>query len=447
MAFQAIAPSFWGPLSDAKGRRIAYIYTFLVFLGACLGLAETRSLPMLVVFRSLQSTGSASTIAIGAAVIGDITTREDRGGFIGIFQAGLLAPVAVGPVIGGALAGSLGWRSIFWFLALCAGVFLLFLVLVLPETLRLVVANGSASPSSPIAKYPLKLYQKTTKIEFTAQAAPPRSAGTARVDIVGPLRILFSKQAAPIIVFLALYYAVWQMSIAAMADLFLSRYGLSETEVGLTFIANGAGSIIGTLVMGRILDADYRRVKCDYERRDMLSQPVPSSSGAGADGDSGNERQEAQRQRNYDHVEFPLEKARLRLLPLLALLQCASVLVFGWTMHYPERVGVAVPAATTFVTGGALVSAQSAVQTYLVDLFPGRPAAATASLNLARCLLGAGAISAVMSAVAAIGVGATFTAAVGLQVLALVGVAVQWRCGGRWRRVEAADNEKRGLQC
>ena len=133
LIFQGIAPSFWGPLSDAKGRRIAYICTFLVFLGACIGLAETRNYATLIVLRALQSTGSASTIAIGSGVIGDITTRAERGSFMGIFQAGLLAPVAIGPIIGGALAGSMGWRSIFWFLTIYGGIFLLLLIILLPR--------------------------------------------------------------------------------------------------------------------------------------------------------------------------------------------------------------------------------------------------------------------------------------------------------------------------
>ncbi|CAD0107880.1 unnamed protein product, partial [Aureobasidium uvarum] len=113
LVFQGLAPSLWGPISDVKGRRIAYIGTFLVFLGSCVGLALTRNYATLIVLRCLQSTGSASTIAIGSGVVGDVTTREDRGGYMAIFQAGLLVPVAIGPVIGGALTEALGWRSIF----------------------------------------------------------------------------------------------------------------------------------------------------------------------------------------------------------------------------------------------------------------------------------------------------------------------------------------------
>lgn len=174
LIFQGIAPSLWGPVSDVKGRRVAYTCTFIVFVGACIGLAETRNYATLIVLRCLQSTGSASTIAIGSGVIGDITTRAERGGFMGIFQAGLLVPVAVGPVIGGALAGSLGWRSIFWVLMIYSAVFLAVLLILLPETLRSLVANGSLVPSNPMARYPLHAYQKLTRVGLDAGAAPPQ---------------------------------------------------------------------------------------------------------------------------------------------------------------------------------------------------------------------------------------------------------------------------------
>ncbi|KAI1746947.1 MFS general substrate transporter [Xylaria castorea] len=412
LILQGIAPSFWGPLSDVKGRRLTYCCTFLVFLGACVGLAESKNYATLIVLRSVQSAGSASTIAIGAAVIGDITTREERGGYMGVFQAGLLAPVAIGPVIGGGLT-TLGWRAIFWFLTIYSGVFLVLLILLLPETLRSAVGNGSARTTNLIARFPLTIYQKTTKIKFTPQ--PVVTAKKSRIDLIGPFRILFSKQAAPIILFLGIYYAVWQMSITAMSTLFQSHYGLTETETGLTYIANGVGSIIGTLITGKILDADYRHIKAKHETQ------------AG--------------QVDTSDATFPIEKARLRLVPIFAGLQCASVLVFGWTVQYSQRVHIAVPIITTFITGWALVSTQSVIQTYLIDVFPDQKAAASASMNLARCLFAAGGTSLVNPLINAVDVGLTFTIAVAVLLVALVGIGIQWRFGQKWRMEAEAKKE------
>lgn len=416
LVFQGLAPSLWGPISDARGRRVAYFGTFVVFLGACVGLALSKDYTTLIVLRCLQSTGSASTIAIGSGVVADITTRAERGGYMGVFQAGLLAPVAIGPVIGGALAGALGWRSIFWFLAIYAGVFLLFLVLLFPETLRSIVGNGSRVPSGVVARYPLIFYQKTTKV--LGKDAEPTSPQVGKtIDITGPFQILISRHACPIIVVLAIYYAVWQMSITAMSSLFETRYGLSETEIGLTFVANGVGSIVGTLFTGKILNLDYRKAQKEYAAHmaeDSVTENAP---------------------------RFPLEKARLRLVPLFASIQCISILLFGWTINYPQHVHFAVPIVSTFITGWTAVSTQSLVMTYLIDVFPDRSAAASASLNLARCLFAACGTSFVMPMVNGIGVGLAFTVCVIVQIIALLGVAVQWRYAGKWRKEEEEERQ------
>ncbi|KAJ0109387.1 Quinidine resistance protein 1 [Diaporthe amygdali] len=420
LIFQGIAPSLWGPLSDVKGRRTAYCCTFVVFIGACIGLAETKNYATLLVLRCLQSTGSASTIAIGSGVIGDVTTRAERGGLMGIFQAGLLVPVAVGPIIGGALAGSLGWRSIFLFLTIYGAVFLAALIVLLPETLRSIVGNRGGMSPNLLVKYPLTAYQKLTKLPWNPDVVgPPPPA--KQIDWTGPFHILFSKLAAPIIVFLAIYYAVWQMSITALSSLFTERYGLDETQVGLTFIANGIGSMIGTLITGRILDMNYRRVKASHKSR---SHQADAEMGVG----------QGQPLDAFPQEEAPLEAARLRLVPVFAIVQCVSILGYGWSVHYAPRVHIAVPIITTFITGWTAVSTQSIVMTYLVDIFSDRSAAASASLNLARCLFAAGGTSFVMPMVNGIGAGLAFTICVIVQMLALSGVALTWRFGARWRQ-------------
>lgn len=427
LIFQGLAPSLWGPVSDVKGRRIAYCFTFFVFLGACIGLSQTKNYATLIVLRCLQSTGSASTIAIGSGVVGDITTRAERGGYMGIFQAGLLVPVAVGPIIGGAIAGSLGWRAIFTFLAIYSGVFLAILVLLLPETLRSIVANGSRAPSSLLVRYPLSIYQRISKVTWKPGVSQTQLSKRKHVDVTGPLRILVSKQATAIILFLAIYYAVWQMSITVMSTLFKRNYGLTETQIGLTFIANGVGSMIGTFVSGKMLDADFRRVKHRYEAR-LPSLPPTSTAYAQVD------REDAGREDS-----FPLEKARLRLVPGFSLVQCLSIILFGWTIQYPEEVPIAIPIISTFITGWTAVSTQSVVMTYLIDVFPTRSAAASASLNLARCLFAAGGTSFVMPLVNAVGIGLGFTICAAVQAIALVGVAVQWKFGAAWRESEEAQ--------
>lgn len=65
MIVQGISPSFWGALADQIGRRQIFIWTFVVYLVANIGLGLTQNFAMLMVFRGLQAAGSAATISIG----------------------------------------------------------------------------------------------------------------------------------------------------------------------------------------------------------------------------------------------------------------------------------------------------------------------------------------------------------------------------------------------
>jgi MFS family permease len=406
MIFQGLAPSIWGAVADVHGRRVTYICTFIVFIGACIGLAQTTHYYQLVILRCLQSAGSASTIAIGSGVVGDITMREERGGFMGIYQGATLSPVAIGPVIGGVLAQTLGWHSIFWFLTIYAGVFLVVMIVILPETLRSMVGNGSKPAKglsmSLLAYIQLKRHPDTrpNRLERTTSS----SSGSKRlsVDVLGPIKIICSIEVTLIIIFMSVYYTVWQMVIASLSTLFKRTYHLSELQIGLTFLGNGLGCIVGTLTTGKFLDFDYRRFKSKF---------------------------------TGEAEDFPLENARLRTIWVWAPLQIASVLVFGWTLQY--NIHLSVPIICTFVLGWSVTSIMCLVSTLMVDIYPTKGASATAAVNLVRCLMGAGGTAAVLPIVNGIDVGWTFTLLSGIMLASLGLVVVQIEKGAGWRKRRA----------
>lgn len=109
-----LAPMLWGTLSDTVGRRPITAACLLILALSCVGLAlvPTSAYWLLMILRCLQAAGSASTIAVGAGVVSDISTPEERGGFYGFFILGPMVGPALGPVVGGALAQGLGWRFV-----------------------------------------------------------------------------------------------------------------------------------------------------------------------------------------------------------------------------------------------------------------------------------------------------------------------------------------------
>ena len=140
---QAIAPLFFGDLSDQIGRRPVYVLTFAIYIGANIGLALQHNYAALMALRALQSTGSSATVAIGSAVIADLTTSAERGGYITAVQASVLFAPALAPVLGGILTQFLGWRSTFWFLVISAGVFISIYVPFVPEVCNIQYEQNS----------------------------------------------------------------------------------------------------------------------------------------------------------------------------------------------------------------------------------------------------------------------------------------------------------------
>ena len=73
---------------------------------------------MLIVFRLLQGTAGSAAIALGGGTVADVFIQEERGKAIALWaMCPLLGPV-VGPVMGGFISASLGWRWVFWVLAI-----------------------------------------------------------------------------------------------------------------------------------------------------------------------------------------------------------------------------------------------------------------------------------------------------------------------------------------
>lgn len=61
MVVSGVTPAIVGDLADKVGRRPVYIFTFLIYVAANLGLALQRSYPASLVLRMVQSAGSSGS--------------------------------------------------------------------------------------------------------------------------------------------------------------------------------------------------------------------------------------------------------------------------------------------------------------------------------------------------------------------------------------------------
>jgi MFS family permease len=120
-----------GRWSDRVGRKLVYLYGFVVFTVASAACGFTGALWLLIGLRLVQAAGAAMLQANSVALVVTSVRPRQRRMALGV-QAGAQAlGLALGPMIGGVLVATVGWRWIFWInvpvgvLALTAGWFLL----------------------------------------------------------------------------------------------------------------------------------------------------------------------------------------------------------------------------------------------------------------------------------------------------------------------------------
>ncbi len=102
-----------GAAGDRFGRRRLLIVGIAIFALASVFCALATNMVWLLVGRGIQGVGAAILLPNSLAILGDAFTGAQRGRAIGIWAAMGAGVGAVGPVLGGWLIDTVGWRAIF----------------------------------------------------------------------------------------------------------------------------------------------------------------------------------------------------------------------------------------------------------------------------------------------------------------------------------------------
>ncbi|PHZ11529.1 putative MFS transporter [Rhizopus microsporus ATCC 52813] len=407
MILQGISPSFWGAMADTWGRRPVYIATFLVYSLASAGAGCAQNYPGLLIMRMLQAVGSSSAIAVGAGTIGDISTPAERGGYMGVYSMLTQLGPLLGPFLGGLISQTLGWRWIFWILAIMSILLWFVLVIFLPETLRSLVGDGSGYANPTLLQYWRRSFRKQEHDGLSTTSRFDSATKNRFPNVFQSLTYLKEKDIAVLLFYNALQYSAIYSMLTSLTKLFTETYQLNTLQIGLCYLSSGFGSSLGSFSSGRLLNWQFSRYSRSYL----------STKGEGS-------------RKNLD-PEFPIEAARLNLTWIWGVAFSLFTSAYGWCLQL--KVNIAVPLTMTFFMAYTSSSTFCAINTLLVDLFPNNSAAIIASNNFTRCILGALAVFCVNPGVEFMGIGWFFTTVSLIVFVSRAILIVELKYGPKWR--------------
>ncbi|WP_406727639.1 MFS transporter [Streptomyces sp. GD-15H] len=104
-----------GSTADRIGRKRVFVAGLVVFTLGSLLCSLAPNLEALVVFRMVQAVGGSMLNPVAMSIITNtFTDPRERARAIGAWGAVVGLSMAAGPLVGGLLVDSVGWRSIFW---------------------------------------------------------------------------------------------------------------------------------------------------------------------------------------------------------------------------------------------------------------------------------------------------------------------------------------------
>ncbi|KAE9387311.1 MFS general substrate transporter [Gymnopus androsaceus JB14] len=371
---------FGASYSGFYGRKPIYLVGLPLLTLGSIGVAFSRTMPELMLWRFLQTFGGSPGLSIGAGVIGDIYVLEQRGAAMGIFFGACLFGPALAPLMGGVLSHYASWRITQLFLGVLGLLAFISIATLYPETIH-------------------------SRDERNRQ----ETCGTYWFGIVwiNPLKTmallkspnLLAVALAETLVLLTDYVMLTPLSITVG-----ERYGITNQAIlGACFIPIGLGNFIGAPLAGHLSDRILKRKRIASERAGVENWYYP-------------------------------EDRLLGTLFALATLVPLSVLGMGLITTYVEgKLGLWLVFVCLFVNGLGVDLVLSPSAAYIIDVMHTRSAESMAANNGLRSFLIAILLAALMPMLDRVGLVWTNALA---ALLAWLGFGLLWltvRYGERMR--------------
>lgn len=378
--FQGFSPSIMGGLADSLGRRPIILISVIVYFGACIGLACSQNYAQIIVLRCLQAAGISPVIAINSGLMGDVTTKAERGAYISYISGFQTLGGCLGAFIGALLAARWSWRAIFWFLTIGSGAAGFLSIFLLPETKRSIVGNGSIPPKNWANKAPAFIVPTFRHRLHWENPDYNSLEPNVKLNFFAAFGILTNPPVVMLLFVAGFQFSMYTLHQTALSTSLSKDYHYSVLDIGLCYLPAGICTLISVVSTGRFLNWYYRRQMTKHNLW-LKKQEIKLLK----EGHTINEVKEIID--NDSFYSFNLPRVRLAPAFFTLLLSSAGFISFGWCLRYKAPL----PAVLVTSGFGSLFSncILTMSTTLIVDLYPSKASTGTGCLNLFRCFMSA----------------------------------------------------------
>ncbi|KAK0624861.1 major facilitator superfamily domain-containing protein [Bombardia bombarda] len=337
-----VGPMIFAPLSEVYGRRIIYVSTLFVAVIFIIPCAVSKNIATLIVCRAIDGIAFSAPMTLVGGTLADMWRNEERGVPMAAFSAAPFIGPAIGPLVGGFLSDSCGWRWLYWIQLILAFVVWILISFTVPETYTPTILAARAK----------KLRKDTGNQEHVTEAdLDTRPFGERmRIFLIRPFQLLFQELIVLLIsLYMSVLYGLLYMFFVAYPIVFQRGKGYSAGTTGLMFIPLALG-VVASACCAPIVNNHYIKMSNKYNGK---------------------------------------PPAEIRLIPMMASCWCIPIglFIFAWTSY--ERLTWVGPALAGFPIGFGFIFLYNAANNYLVDSYQHQAASALAAKTFIRSFWGA----------------------------------------------------------
>lgn len=264
-----VSTPIWGKLADMLDRKLLVQLALIIFVLASVAAGLAQDAGTLIAFRAVQGIGAGGLMALVQVIFSDIVSPRERGRYMGLLGGIMALGIAGGPLLGGVITDTIGWRWNFY-VAVPVAIAALALIqrtLHLPRRRTRVRIDylGAALITAGVSLLLIWVTLGGSQFEWGSLTSWLMAAGS--VVLLGLAVLVELKVEEPIIplsLFRNRTFALTTVASLAVGvglfgtSVFLSQYlqlarGLTPTESGIFTLPQVAGMLVASTVAGAII--------------------------------------------------------------------------------------------------------------------------------------------------------------------------------------------------